>query len=70
MWACLHLDVDLHPSDSEFDPYNDCLTNISQDVIDKVMMCYTLTYTVLSMGRVLCGASHRVITGSGVEGWR
>ena len=26
------------PSDLEFDPYDDCLTNISQDVIDKHMM--------------------------------
>ena len=26
------------PSDSEFDPYENCLTNISQYVIDKYMM--------------------------------
>ena len=25
------------PSDSELDPYDDCLTNVSQDVIDELM---------------------------------
>ena len=34
MWVCLHLDVDLHPSGSEFDPFDDCITSISQDVIE------------------------------------
>ncbi|KAJ1130885.1 hypothetical protein NDU88_009229 [Pleurodeles waltl] len=26
------------PSDTELDPYNDCLTNVSQDVIDVLMI--------------------------------
>lgn len=26
------------PSDSEFDPYDDCLTNVPQEVIDELMM--------------------------------
>ena len=37
-WVCLHLEVDQHPSDSKFDLYCDCLTNISQDGIDKFVM--------------------------------
>ena len=31
-------EAEAKPFDSVFDPYNDCLTNISQDVIDKLMM--------------------------------
>ena len=31
-------EAEAKPSDLECDPHNDCLTNISQDVIDKLMM--------------------------------
>ena len=31
-------EAEAKPSESEFGPYDDCLTNISQDVIDKLMM--------------------------------
>ena len=31
-------EAEAKPSDLEFDPYDDCPTNVSHDVIDKLMM--------------------------------